>query len=108
MNFIEELVLKNKNETTSIKFLERLGFCEISILMHSVMKDLWALDIERLNQLYEQESEELQQKLLNGTPWDEVFEHRKRVAQLSTIIYKKLNPQHFSNPAEYSTRSKRS
>jgi hypothetical protein len=45
---------------------------------------------------------------LNGTPWDEVFEHRKRVAQLSTIIYKKLNPQHFSNPAEYSTRSKRS
>jgi hypothetical protein len=71
------------------------------------MKDLWALDIDRLNQLYERESDELQQRLLNGTPWEEVFEQRKRVAQLSTIIYKKLNPQHFTNPAEHSTRGKR-
>jgi len=37
------------------------------------MKDLWALDIDRLNQLYERESDELQQRLLNGTPWEEVF-----------------------------------
>jgi hypothetical protein len=72
------------------------------------MKDLWALDIDRLNQLYEKESNELQKRLLNGTPWEEVIEERKRVAHLSTIIYKKLNPQHFSNPAENFTRDKRS
>jgi len=77
------------------------------IFNQRVMKDLWALDIDRLNQLYERESDELQQRLLNGTPWEEVFEQRKRVSQLSTIIYKKLNPQHFSNPAEHSTRGKR-
>jgi len=102
-----ELVWKTNMIKLILKGLKGLVFVPFIFLIQRVMKDLWALDIDRLNQMYEQESDELQQKLLNGTPWEEVFEHRKRVSQLSTIIYKKLNPQHFSNPAEHSTRTKR-
>lgn len=67
-------------------------------------KDLWHLDIERLNILYREEEKQLETKLLNGASWEEVTEERKRMGELYTIIYKKSNPEQFGNPAENASR----
>jgi len=69
-----------------------------------VEKDLWKLDIEHLNALYNKEASQLQERLLAGATWEQVNEERKRVGELSTIIYKKSNPSHFNNPAENLSR----
>jgi hypothetical protein len=70
-----------------------------------VKRELWLLDIERLKTLYHEEEKMLEQKLLSGASWEEVAEERKRVGELLTLIYKKSNPSHFGNPAEYASRS---
>ena len=67
-------------------------------------KDLWHIDIERLKALYQEEERQLEAKLLSGATWEEVSEERKRIGELSTIIYKKSNPGHFGNPAENASR----
>lgn len=67
-------------------------------------KDLWQLDIEKLKMLYREEERQLEERLLAGATWEELREDRKRIGELSTIIYKKLNPGHFGNPAENASR----
>lgn len=67
-------------------------------------KELWNLDLEHLKSLYEEEQRHLEEKLLAGATWDEVSDDRKRIGELSTIIYKKSNPGHFGNPAENASR----
>ena len=67
-------------------------------------KDLWQLDIETLRLLYREEERLLEQKLLNGATWEELREERRRIGELSTILYKKSNPGHFGNPAENASR----
>jgi len=69
-----------------------------------VKKELWNLDLEHLKSLYEEEQRHLEEKLLAGATWDEVSDDRKRIGELSTIIYKKSNPGHFGNPAENASR----
>jgi len=68
------------------------------------MKELWELNMDALEALYEKEFSALNDRLLNGESWHQVAGQRQRVIELSTVIFKKLNPQHFSNPAEGSTR----
>ena len=67
-------------------------------------KELWHLPIEHLRTLYQEEQRQLEEKLLGGASWEEVSEERKRIGELSTIIYKKSNPGHFGNPAENASR----
>ncbi len=62
--------------------------------------DLWNLDNTQLKVLYEREMEQLHQQLLNGVSWQETTDQRKKVAEISNVMYKKQNPRHFSNPAE--------
>lgn len=54
--------------------------------------------------LYSREEQHLEKKLLAGAPWEELGEERKRIGELCTIIYKKLNPGQFGNPAEHPSR----
>ena len=70
------------------------------------MKDLWKLDVEELKKLHQQESARLEQSLLNGALWEEVTEQRKRIGELSNVIYKKSNPAQF-DPAENFPRNRR-
>ncbi len=65
---------------------------------------LWAMDIEMLQRLYEEHASHLQQKLLQGVAWRKVARHRKKVAKLSSIIYKKLNQAGSAHPAEHEVR----
>jgi hypothetical protein len=65
---------------------------------------LWTMDIEVLKKLYEEQSSQLQQKLLKGVSWRKVAWHRKKVSKLSSVIYKKLNHIDGSNPAEHGVR----
>ena len=67
-------------------------------------KELWNLDIERLRALYKEENRQLEQRLLAGATWEEVSEERRRIGELSTIIYKRSNPTQFGNPAENASR----
>lgn len=67
-------------------------------------KELWHLDLEGLRKLYQEEKAELEGRLLAGATWDEVGEERKRIGELSTIIYKRSNPAQFGNPAENESR----
>jgi len=62
--------------------------------------NLWDLPVDKLNSLYEYEKEVLQNDLLSGTSWEETIHQRKKIAEISTIIYKKINQRHFKNPAE--------
>lgn len=50
-----------------------------------------ALDIEVLQNIYEEQSRQLQQRLLHGVSWRKVAAQRKKITKLSSIIYQKLN-----------------
>ena len=67
-------------------------------------KELWNLDLERLRTLYQEENRQLEQRLLAGATWEEVSEERRRIGELSTILYKRSNPTQFGNPAENASR----
>ena len=67
-------------------------------------KELWHIDLEKLRALYEEENRHLEERLLAGASWEELAEERKRIGELSTIIYKRSNPSHFGNPAENCSR----
>ena len=71
----------------------------------NVKKDLWQIDLDKLRQLYQEEKRLLEERLLSGATWQEVSEERKRIGELSTIIYKRSNPGYFGNPAENASRS---
>ena len=62
------------------------------------------MDLEQLQALYQEEARQLETRLLSGTSWEDVRDSRRRVGELSTIIYKKLNPAHFDHPAEQARR----
>jgi len=57
------------------------------------------LDIEALKNLYEKESGVLHTKLLEGTPWTELKEQRKKVTKLAITLHKRISN---ANPAESS------
>jgi hypothetical protein len=61
--------------------------------------DLTALDASALQQLYDNEVAVLHEKLLTGTPWDELSNHRKRVTEISIALNKKHTVR-TNNPAE--------
>ena len=63
-----------------------------------------AMDIEALKKIYEEESDRLQKKILQGTAWKKIASHYKKVTEMSSAIYRRLNPS-ASNPAEHNTRS---
>ncbi|HUC82062.1 MAG TPA: hypothetical protein VMR70_14255 [Flavisolibacter sp.] len=67
-------------------------------------KELWQLDVDKLRMLHREEERQLEEKLLAGVTWEELAEERKRIGELSTIIYKKLNPAHFIHPAANDSR----
>jgi hypothetical protein len=67
--------------------------------------DLWQLNNEDLNALYEREMERLQQRLLSGASWEETTADRKQLAAISSVLYKKHNPANFKNPAEEDRRN---
>jgi hypothetical protein len=64
----------------------------------------WGLDTDVLTALYEAEKEKLKERLLDGVSWEDTREQRVVIAELSTILYKKLNPKYFTNPAEKANR----
>ena len=66
--------------------------------------DWWGLDTDVLTALYEAEKEKLKERLLEGVSWEETREQQVVIAELSTILYKKLNPKYFTNPAEKANR----
>ncbi len=65
---------------------------------------MWQVEIDVLKTLCETETENLQKSLLNGSTWEETSDQRMKVIELSTILFKRLNPTHFSNPAEANLR----
>ncbi|MGE5521520.1 MAG: hypothetical protein ACM3VS_16460 [Candidatus Dadabacteria bacterium] len=69
------------------------------------MLDLRNLDLEVLRSLYEVEKETLIRSLVHGVDWEETSEQRSRVAELSSVLYRKLNTSTSINPAEGSPRS---
>ncbi len=68
--------------------------------------ELWNLNLEQLNALYQEEEEKLLQSLLAGRTWKEVIEQRRTVGELYTLIFKKTNQAHFNNPAEHTLLNK--
>ncbi|HEU4632370.1 MAG TPA: hypothetical protein VFS22_00205 [Flavisolibacter sp.] len=62
-----------------------------------------AMDVEALKKIYEEESNRLQQKILQGTAWKKVASHYKKVTEISSAIYRKLNPSSL-HPAEHNAR----
>jgi hypothetical protein len=64
------------------------------------MLDLRILDLEVLNSLYETEKESLIHNLVHGMAWEDTSEQRMKVAELSVILYDKLNAGKSPNPAE--------
>lgn len=66
---------------------------------------MWHLDLDGLRQLYQEEKRVLEERLLAGMSWEEVKEERRRIGELSKIIYKRSNPAQFGNPAENASRN---
>jgi hypothetical protein len=66
--------------------------------------ELWTLDFEDLRRLYDSTTEQLHQALLDGVPWEDTSELRESLAALHAVLYKKMNPDHFRNPAEFQNR----
>ena len=80
------------------------GSIYILLYQYSVEMELWKVEIDELKKLCETETENLQKSLLNGSTWEETADQRMKVTELSTVLFKRLNPTHFSNPAESSLR----
>lgn len=60
-----------------------------------------ALDIGALKALYENESNELHTKLLDGVSWNELRDQRKKVTKLAVALHKKIHKTATAvNPAE--------
>jgi hypothetical protein len=59
-----------------------------------------AMDIEALKRMYEIESYRLQQKILQGTAWKKIAGQYKKVSEMSSAIYRRLNPSTSPQPAE--------
>lgn len=68
------------------------------------MNDLWSLDRETLASLQKQEEDKLNQQLLAGAAWEDTASQRERIAELANVLYKKMNPGAFSDPAASALR----
>jgi len=67
--------------------------------------DLWNLDADQLRALYDKEMEQLHQLLLSGKSWNDTNIQRKKIANISGVLYKKLNGRNSgSNPAQDQNR----
>ena len=66
--------------------------------------ELWNMEFNSLKRLHDKELSRLNQLLLQGASWEETTPLRRKVIELSTIIYKRQHPHHFNNPAEYNNR----
>jgi len=62
------------------------------------------MDINQLQNLYQENARQLEQKLLHGASWKEVSEQRHAVTELAITIYRRLNPSPLEHPAEHRTR----
>lgn len=71
-------------------------------------RELWNMDRVQLKKLYDQETEKLHRSLLTGVSWEDTLDQRKQIAEIAKILYKRLNPNQFGNPAETRTRNKSS
>jgi hypothetical protein len=67
--------------------------------------EMYGLDLDVLQKMYQAEANRLNAELLSGASWESVREQKKRVIDLAIIIHKKKNPQYF-NPAEFSSSRK--
>lgn len=71
--------------------------------------DIDTLDVVTLKALYERESRELEHKLLNGAMWSEVADHRKKIADLSLALNRRLQnsgPHHPAGSAQHGSEGK--
>jgi hypothetical protein len=62
-------------------------------------RELYALDLDTLQALYQEESNRLKEELLAGAPWNSLQERKIKVTELAITIHKKKYPLYF-NPAE--------
>lgn len=62
-------------------------------------RELYALDLDTLQALYQEESNRLNEELLAGAAWDSLQERKIKVTELAITIHKRKYPQYF-NPAE--------
>jgi len=67
--------------------------------------ELWNLEREELKRIYDRELDRLHGELLKGVAWEDTIPQRKRLAEISNILYKKSNPRQFGNPAEGAQRA---
>jgi hypothetical protein len=67
-------------------------------------KELWALDVTDLQSRYTRETEKLHKLLLEGVDWEQTAMQRQKIAAVYSVLYKKLNPSQFENPAENNLR----
>ena len=67
--------------------------------------DLSNLELETLKAMYKRENADLTTMLLDGAPWDETKEQRKKVTQISIALHQKFeflgqNPTDLFSDAE--------
>ena len=58
-------------------------------------------DLATLLALYNGEVDTLRAKLLNGEPWEELTQQRKRITELAIAIHKQHHLVVSTNPAEF-------
>jgi hypothetical protein len=66
------------------------------------MEELWKMDPEILQSLFDQHQRDLNTALLEGAEWKDVQEKRKLVTELSIVLFHRTVS---SNPAEFNTRN---
>jgi hypothetical protein len=59
------------------------------------------LDAEALKILYDKENLALNARLLEGVPWNELRDQRKKVTKLAIALHKKVQALNAMNPAEF-------
>jgi len=62
-------------------------------------RELYGLDLDTLQALYQEEADRLKDELLAGVPWDNLQEQKIKVTELAITIHRKKYPLYF-NPAE--------
>ncbi|RYZ00859.1 MAG: hypothetical protein EOO11_00120 [Chitinophagaceae bacterium] len=66
--------------------------------------ELGRLDLDALQGVYAKALADLRTSLLNGTPWEEVQEHRFQVTTLSIALHRRLRSGSL-HPAEHRNRA---
>lgn len=66
--------------------------------------DVARLGLGELQVLYNQESARLYRQLVAGTDWEQTAEQREHLGALHREIYRRMNPEQFTDPAGTYTR----